>query len=241
MGQQLVRKQGAEERSSLSPASLARPETARVLGDLRFRTLLGEAGWNSLSAAVRRRFSKRLEGGATAIYAGTVTALRMSPAGWALAQAARLIGGPLPISRATGLPSIVSVTEDQASGGQIWTRLYVRRRGFPQIIHSCKRFAGPTGLEEHLGAGFAMTLTVAVEQGAIVFRSVGYFWHLGRLRVELPRWLWPGELTVTHREIGTHRETGETRFAFDLDLVHPRLGALLHQSVTFEETPSCNH
>jgi len=235
MSQQLIRKQDADERDLFSPAIPARPETTSVLGDLRFRTLLGEAGWNALSPAVRRRFSKRLEGGATAIYAGTVTALRMSLAGWALAQAARLIGGPLPTSRATGLPSIVSVTEGQASGGQMWTRLYVRRRGFPQIIHSCKRFAGPTGLEEHLSAGFAMTLKVTVERGAIVFRSVGYFWHLGRLRVELPHWLWPGELTVTHRE------TGETRFAFDLDLAHPRLGALLHQSVAFEETPSCNH
>jgi hypothetical protein len=240
MGQQSVRKQGAEERNFFSPASPARPETIPVPGDLRFRTLLGEAGWNELSPAVRRRFSKRLEGGATAIYVGTVTALRMSLAGWALAQAARLIGGPLPVSRATGLPSIVSVTEDQASGGQVWTRLYVRRRGFPQIIHSCKRFAGPTGLEEHLGAGFAMTLRVAVERGAIVFRSAGYFWHLGRLRLELPRLFWPGQLTVTHREIGTIRENGEARFAFALDLVHPRLGALLHQSVAFEETPSCN-
>ena len=235
MAQQGLRKQGAEERNFYSPAIRARLETSNpVLADLRFRALLGEAGWNALSQSVRRRFSKRLEGGATAIYAGTVTTLRMSMAGWLLAQAARLIGGPLPVSREAGLPSIVSVTEDGAGGGQVWTRLYARRRGFPQIIHSCKRFAGPTGLEEHLGAGFAMTLKVAVEQGAIVFCSVGYFWHLGALRLELPRWLWPGELTVTHRE------TGENHFAFDLDLAHPRLGALLYQSVAFEETPSCN-
>ncbi|MGH7736144.1 MAG: DUF4166 domain-containing protein [Gemmatimonadales bacterium] len=229
MRQQTVRKE--PDRIS-EPDRPQRPSA--TLEDLRFRALLGETGWNALSPAVRRRFSKRLEGGASAIYTGTVTALHMSRIGWALAQALRLIGGPLPLSAETGLPSIVSVTEDRVSGGQIWTRHYARRRGFPQVIHSCKCFAGPTGLEEHLGAGFAMTLKVAVERQALVFRSAGYFWHLGRLRVALPRWLWPGELTVTHREIGC--EIGLARFAFDLDLVHPRLGPLLHQSVAFEES-----
>ena len=65
----------------------------------------------------------------------------VSAPGFLLAQLARLFGGPLPISRAAGLESVVTVTEDLATGGQVWTRLYARRNGFPQIIHSSKRFA----------------------------------------------------------------------------------------------------
>lgn len=218
-----------ERETQLRGASPALPAAAEIC-DLRFRALLGEAQWSQLSLAVQARFSKRLSGGATAIYAGTVTAMRMSRTGWLMAQALRLIGGPLPTSTDTGQASVVSVTEDGTSGGQIWSRLYTRRRGFPQIINSCKRFAGPTGLEEHLGHGFAMSLRVTVEQGAILFRSVGYVWQLGRIRFALPRFLWPGDLTITHRE------TGQGRFAFDLDLVHRRFGSLLHQSIAFEET-----
>ena len=198
--------------------------------DLRFRALLSEADWATLSQAVRRRFSKRLADGRTAIYVGKVLEAWTSRAGWLMVQVLRLIGGPLPTSCDAQVPSVVSVTEDLACGGQVWTRLYVRRRGFPQVIHSSKRFAGPTGLEEHVGCGVGMTLTVCVEARALVFRSCQYFVDLGRWRLILPRWATPGALTVRH----TEAEGG--RFVFTLEIVHPRLGALVRQSAIFQET-----
>src|SRR5215467_11250101 len=92
------------------------------LGDLRFRALLNEQDWAALPPAIRRRFSHRLAGGATVVYAGIVVATRMSRAGWWLAQAARPIGAPLPTSRERNVAAVVAVTED-FGGGQIWTRL----------------------------------------------------------------------------------------------------------------------
>ena len=199
------------------------------LGDLRFRALLSEADWAALPAAVRRRFSKRLADGRTAIYVGEVLEAWTSRAGWLLVQALRQIGGPLPTSRDAHLPSVVTVTEDLASGGQVWTRLYVRRRGFPQVIHSSKRFTGPTGLEEHVGCGVGMTLTMRVEDRALVFRSHQYFVDFGRWRLTLPRWATPGTLTVRHVEA-----EGE-RFVFVMEIIHPWLGMLVRQSAIFQE------
>ena len=205
---------------------------AQPLGDLRFRALLADQQWARLPPAIRRRFSKRLAGGSTVVYTGRVTEMTMSRLGSALAHLARLIGGPLPTSCDVDVPSVVTVTEDMRSGGQIWTRLYARRRGFPQVIHSSKRFAGPTGLEEHVGCGVGVTLMVRATDNALVFASDRYFVDVGRLRVWLPQWLCPGKLTVTHGELDA------THFAFTLDLVHPVLGPLMHQRATFEESPS---
>ena len=199
------------------------------LGDLRFRALLRDTEWSRLPPAIRRRFSKRLADGRTVVYAGRVTDMAMSRAGIALAYLTRLTGGPLPTSCDVDVPSVVTVTEDMSTGGQIWTRLYARRRGFPQVIHSTKQFDGPTGLEEHVGCGVGMTLRVCATERALVFKSESYFIKIGSFRVTLPRWLSPGDLTVTHREIDA------THFAFSLDLVHSRLGTLIHQRAIFEE------
>src|SRR5205807_4907092 len=101
-----------------------------------------------------------------------------------------------------------------ASGGQIWTRLYARRKSFPQVIHSSKRFAGPTGLEECVGRGVGMSLRVYAREGALVFRSENYFVAAGARRFFLPRWLCPGTLYVTHAEVA------DGKFSFTLQIFH---------------------
>jgi hypothetical protein len=200
-----------------------------ILGDLRFRALLSDKDWEHLPLATRRRFSKRLAGGNTAVYVGEVVDVRFGRSGWLIAQMARLIGKPLPISGDTKVPAIVTVTEDAASGGQVWTRIYARRNGFPQVIHSSKRFAGPTGLEEYVGLGVGMALRISVDGEALRFHSAGYFLQIGRMRLALPAFLTPGALTVSHTDLGGDE------FRFTLEIVHPRFGMLIHQSAVFRE------
>jgi hypothetical protein len=206
------------------------PETRDAeLCDLRFRNLLPREEWAKLPPAIRHRFSKRVADGNTVVYAGEVIETHLSPVGWAIAQLSRLVGSPLPISRDVHVPAVVSVTEDMRNGGQIWTRVYARRRDFPQVIHSSKRFGGKTGLEEHVSRGVGMALTVHEEEGALVFRSAGYFFRAGPLDIALPWWLTPGALAVTHRE------EGEGRFSFLLVVAHPFFGCIIRQTALFRE------
>lgn len=206
--------------------------STKLLDDSRFHALLPDEDWGRLPVAIWRRFSKRLEDGRTIIYVGEIVEASLSRIGWWLVQAARVIGGPLPTGTDTGVPMIVAVTEDAASGGQIWTRICARKRGFPQVIHSSKRFAGSTGLEEYVGFGVSMALRVSVEREALVFRSAGYSLRMGPLGLPLPVWLTPGDMTVTHSDLGCGT------FRFTLEIVHPRFGLLLRQSAVFGEAAS---
>jgi hypothetical protein len=200
---------------------------AEVLYDPRFRALLGGEAWARLPPAVRERFSKRMRPGAAVTYVGEIVESRRAWPGWLLAQLCRLIGGPLPLHDDVGTAAVVTVTEDARSGGQFWTRIYGRADGFPQVIHSSKRFAGPTGLEEYLGCGFGIALTVSADAQALHFHGQHYFLALGPARLRLPPWL--GALTISHID------RGDGGFAFVLALRHPLLGDIINQTGLFRE------
>jgi len=206
--------------------SIAAPQPA---GISQFAALLPAGQWAKLPVTVRRRFERKALAGAAITYAGEVVECRMTIAGWLLAQAARLIGAPLPLGRDTGVPATVCITEDRAGNGQYWSRNYGRAQGFPQVIQSAKRFAGPTGLEEYLGHGIGIALRLTTEDNALLFVGDHYFLRLFGVRLRWPRWLAPGQLVIRHQDIGGGR------FAFALDLVHPWFGELLHQVALFAD------
>lgn len=214
------------------PAILPEPANgndAFILHDLRFRALLGPEGWARLPIAVRARFEKRLSPGASVTYAGEIIESRRHWFGRLLAQTCRLIGAPLPLNDDLGAPAVVTVTEDGQSGGQFWSRMYGRADGFPQVIHSSKRFGGPTGLEEYLGCGFGIALSLSTDDYALHFHSDHYFLRLGSFRLRLPRWMEPGALTISHVD------GGYGWFAFVLTLTHPLLGEVMRQTGMFQE------
>lgn len=198
----------------------------------RFRALLDPADWAALPAPVRRRFSIKLEHAQTLVYVGEVAETRMTFAGRCFGWLGRLIGAPLPLAPGGRTAAAVVITEDEALGGQLWTRIYSRPGKFAQVIHSAKRFAGTTGLEECVGAGVGMRLTLHVEHRALVFRSAGYFFTLGARRLPLPALFVPGRMEIVHRE-----ERGG-HFSFTLTVTHRLFGEMIRQIAFFRDPPS---
>jgi hypothetical protein len=194
-----------------------------------YRALVGEPAWRQLPQAVQRRFDRLLAPGESALYVGEVASTTLTNVGWVWAQVARVLGAPLPLRVLTRTAAAVVVTADCSEHTQLWTRIYHEPGRLPQVVRSMKSFAGPTGLEERVGGGIGMALTVSVEARALVFRSAGYFWRCGRVRVPLPMWLTPGCIEVVHRE----ERTG--RFSFTLNVEHPWFGRIVHQVAFFKD------
>ncbi|MEO1161476.1 MAG: DUF4166 domain-containing protein, partial [Pseudomonadota bacterium] len=179
---------------------------------------------------IRARFAKRLRQGRSIAYQGVVTRMQMNGAGFCLAQAARLIGAPLPYDiRSVDQPAVVVVTEDVATNGQFWIRQYGRRGAFPQTVYSSKRFHGPTGLEEYIGFGIGMALNIEATPAALLFKSDHYFLQLFGMRMRLPGWLSPGALVIGHHELGNNR------FTFTLSLRSRLFGNLITQEAVFRD------
>ncbi len=218
---------------SYQPAVCRRCPASRAQDSGPYPKLLGRAQWQQLPAPVRDRFSRTLADGESRIFHGAVTHTAMTRAGWLLAQAARVIGAPLPLHHGGTGPAHVVVTEDKKQGLQFWTRIYAGADGFPQVINSAKRFSGPTGLEECLGAGVLMRLVVLVANGALVFRSAGFALAMFGRPLCLPEWAVPWRCDVIHRDMGNGR------FTFTLELHNAWLGMMLRQVAEFTEINTC--
>ena len=154
--------------------------------------------------------------------------MHMNLAGRILAHAARIIGAPLPFDLSSiDQPAVVTITEDIAGNGQFWVRQYGRKAGFPQVVHSSKRFDGPTGLEEYIGYGIGMALNVCAEKNALLFKSDHYFLQVFGLRLRIPKIFSPGALVIGHHD------QGNGQFLFSLDLDHSLFGKMIHQDAIF--------
>lgn len=204
-----------------------RPAESRIISN-DYRSLLGEEAWDNLHPHIRHRFSLEylLQ---PVTYTGIMDLVYLSPAGKLLAQVCRLAGTPLALHSASDVQMRVDVYADAKRGGIAWERHYLYRDFKADRVVSTKRIYPVRGLVELIGAGFGMYLSVSVQDRAIVFRSCGYFWQLGKLRITLPDSVSPGNTTVRQRAFD------DGRFQFTLDVDHPLLGKICQQRGVFSE------
>lgn len=194
-------------------------------GHIDFQTLLGPAAWASLPADVQARFDARACARPHA-YAGEMQ-VRANLVGLVMAQVCRLIGTPLAPWRGEAVPVRVDVHTDR-EGALVWDRLY-RFEGRPPAFVSSRKIITERGLMEVVRGGLGMALDLTVEDGALHFRSTGYFLELGRVRVPLPGWITPGRAHVVHADVGGGR------FRFTLSFAHPLFGETIFQEGVFAD------
>ncbi len=192
-----------------------------------FRALLGEAAWARLAPAVRGRFATQPAIDRPQRFAGRYRVIQRSAIGWCFAQACKLVGAPLPVPAGRNVPAVVTVAQAPQGGGVFWRRAYRFRQG-ERICTTVKRHDERAGLMECVGRHFGMALRLSEEAGELHFRSTRFFWRLGRHQMTWPLWLSPGQMHVTHADVG------QRRFRFTLAVRHPWFGETFFQDGIFQ-------
>jgi hypothetical protein len=193
-----------------------------------FRTVLGEAAWAGLPAAVRARFDAAAHASPRA-FPGAMD-VQMNWLGRLFVQACRLIGSPLAPWRGEAVPVTVTVRCDPL-GGVRWERIYAYPGRAPLPIVSMKLLQPDGSLLEVTRGGVGMRLALSVEEGALIFRSTSYFCRIGAWLAPLPAALTPGRCTVIHRDLG------DGRFRFSLGFAHPLAGETILNVGDFRDPP----
>jgi hypothetical protein len=217
----------APEKLSPSPwrEGIDSPASSTIGADPDFPALVGRVGWARLAPAIRRRFAPG-HADASVTYAGRMR-LERSLAGVLFALAAKLVGGPLPLTAAPDAEAEVKVESD-GRGGVVWTRRLRTTGGGPTlVVRSTKRRDAAGRLLECVDGGLGMALDVFEEDAALVFQSRSYFLRILGVRLPIPAIATPGVCRVVHMDLGAEK------FRFTLSFIHPVWGRTFVQDGVF--------
>ena len=207
------------------------PELDHSVDDpLHIHALLGDAAWFRLRPVIRKRFGCDAKLGRTHIYRGRMEKVEATLLGLIMAQLARLIGSPMAWSTGEDVPcDVITFDDPEREGGVVWERRYYFTPEKVQIARTTKLVSKKDGLLECFGKHFGMKLKLEEDGGALQFISTSFYLQILGKRIPLPRFLSPGVLRVTHRDVG------ENWFQFVLEVCHPLLGKLAFQDGYFKE------
>ncbi len=182
------------------------------------------ARWSLLHPEIKARFALP-PGASRAVYLGVMARIERSPLGWLLARLLRH-ARVLPHQRAREVEFRFDVEPLATTFGWDKCRLY-RFADEDFRFRSRMTFDADGVLRERFAGGLGMNLELAVAKDTLLFLDRGYFLHVGRWRLDLPRWLSPGRFRLVHRNLDA------ARFEVVIDIRHPLFGHLFHQRGEF--------
>lgn len=195
-----------------------------------FQTVLGDANWQRLGTVVREHYSLRpfttdqmtVHGHMDEVWHARIAKLFM-PMG-------RLFGALVP-HQGREVPIDVHYSCRSTDAGLYWDRRFhfPGRPVFHFRSHMVVADAARHEVIEYVRFGLGLRLRVTAEDGALVFRDVGYVWRIGRLQLPMPLHLVLGRAYVEERPV----PGDEAAFTMKMTIRHPWWGELFRYSGRF--------
>ncbi len=97
-------------------------------------------------------------------------------------------------------------------------------------ITFCSRMEHSVGNEiiEYVKYGVGIRLHTDVSDNALCFRSLGYIWKIGALKINIPNWVILGDAEIIEKSLS------DKQFFIDFNMTHPLFGRTFSYTGTFE-------
>lgn len=195
-----------------------------------FQTVLGDADWQRLGTVVRRHYSLQPFSDDQMTVRGHMDEVWHAPLAALLMPAGRLFGALVP-HQGREVPIDVHYRCQPGDAGLYWDRRFhfPGRAVFHFRSHMEVADSARHEVIEYVRFGLGLRLRVTAEDGALVFRDVGYVWRLGPLRLPMPLHLLLGRAYVEERPV----PGDDGAFTMKMRLRHPWWGELFRYSGRF--------
>ena len=190
-----------------------------------FQNLLGD-DWNKLGEVVRRHYFLRPNSSDYICVSGKMLEVYHSAFAKLLIPFGLLFGAIVPF-KGKNILTDVHYNASPENANIYWDRVFK----FPRRDYHFKSHMEPQGQHEAIEFvrfGMGIRLRVSAEEGALVFRDIGYLWRILGLDIPIPgRWVM-GSVYVEERPISVNS------FSMQMILKHPMFGVLFRYQGRFE-------
>lgn len=189
-----------------------------------FQTVLGES-WGELGSIVQRHYFLKPRSSDYICVSGEMSEVYHSKAAKLLMPLGLLFGAVVPY-KGKNIPIDVHYTTTPSDSNIYWDRVFkFKRKNFHFKSHM--EPVKQNEVIEFVRFGMGTRLQVTAEDGALVFRDIGYVWRLFGHDIPIPgRWLM-GKVYVEERPVD------DESFSMKMTLEHPFLGVLFRYAGTF--------
>ncbi|MAZ66545.1 MAG: hypothetical protein CMF25_05495 [Kangiellaceae bacterium] len=189
-----------------------------------FQIVLGD-DWERLGAVVRRHYFLKPESDDYICVSGEMLDTSHSAIAKLLIPFGLLFGALVPF-KGKNIPTDVHYNASPSNSNIYWNRVFKFARGnFHFKSHMVP--VASNHVIEYVRFGVGIRLRVTAEEGALVFRDIGYVWNVFGFLIPIPgKWLM-GNVYVEERPVD------DNRFSMQMILTHPWFGVLFKYSGHF--------
>lgn len=197
------------------------------------QSVIGQAlgkDWAKLHPVLRRHYGMDPGSDQALLMVGTMSHIDHSPIAKLFLLPARIFNALIPY-RGTNIPATVrNWTRRDDSQSMFWLRRFQFPAGKQAIFASRMVYLGANEIIEYVRFGLGIRMRLSVDGDALVYRSNGYQWDIGRVRLRFPDWVALGT--------GEISETGLSDSGFEMHFTmhHPLFGCTFSYAGRFELT-----
>ena len=187
---------------------------------------LGE-NWDELADIVKQHYDITPGKPSNMTIKGIMDEVYHSPIAKLFLLPGRVFGALVPY-KGKNIPTEVQYwTTTDNNAAMFWHRTLEFPNKAPVIFKSRMEYVKNDEIIEYVRYGMGIRMRMSVNNGALIFKSIGYIWKLGEIKIPIPTWAILGNAEITEKSIS------DDKFFIDFHITHPLLGRTFAYSGVF--------
>lgn len=174
--------------------------------------------WDDLAETVKQHYDITPGEASNMTIKGVMDEVYHSPIAKLFLLPGRIFGALVPYKGKNIPTEVKNWTTRDNNAAMFWHRTLEFPNKAPVIFKSRMEYVKDDEIIEYVRYGMGIRMRMFVKDSALIFKSIGYIWKIGRIKIPIPTWAILGNAEIIERAIS------DDEFYIDFNMIHPLFG-----------------